>query len=86
MIIQNNDDRLILICAFRYALGRVSYMPSVVAGEIKRQWNCLSNHDRQMFQDEIREAIHHGCAGMDSDVAVWMTILDLPAAGAKCNS
>ena len=42
MKIENDDDRLILIAAFRYALGRMTYMPSVVAGVLAQCWADLT--------------------------------------------
>jgi len=81
MKIESDDDRLILIAAFRYALGRASYMPAVVAEQIAASWNDMTEYDRKLFHGEIREAIDRGCAGMSCDVATWQRILDLPLAG-----
>ena len=77
MIMNSDDDRLILISAFRYALGRATYMPGVVAAEIKRQWPNLSESDRGLFRREIKEAIDRGMAGMECDVATWEGLLKL---------
>ena len=78
MKIGNDDDRLILIAAFRYALGRMTYMPSVVAGFIEQCWRELTEHDQRLIQSEISEAIERGHAGMDFDVATWRRVLKLP--------
>lgn len=77
MIITDDDDRLVLIAAFRYACGRMSYMPSVIAGKIRQCWPDLSEHDRQLIKREITEAIDRGHAGMDCDIATWRGILEL---------
>ena len=77
MKIENDDDRLILIAAFRYALGRMTYMPSVVAGAIESCWPELTEHDRKLFQNEINEAIEWGHVGMQCDAATWGRILEL---------
>ncbi len=77
MIIDHDDDRLILIAAFRYACGRCSYMPSVVAGVLKQHWIDLTEHDRKLIQREIREAIDRGHAGHDCDVRTWEELLEL---------
>ena len=77
MKIETDDDRLILIAAFRYALGRCSYMPSVVAGAITQCWPSLTEHDQRLIRREIAEAIERGHAGMSCDVATWRRILAL---------
>jgi len=71
------DPRLVIICAFRYALGRATYMPSVIADELIANWNELSEYDRKQIQEDIRQAIEHGLAGMDCDAIVWKRILEL---------
>ena len=77
MKIETDDDRLVLIAAFRYALGRCSYMPSVVAGVLAQCWAGLTEHDRQLIARELTEAIERGHAGMDCDVATWRRVLAL---------
>ena len=78
MKIENDDDRLILIAAFRYALGRMTYMPSVVAGVLAQCWADLTEHERRLIRREIAKAIERGRAGMDCDVATWRRVLELP--------
>jgi len=77
MIIQNDDDRLVLICAFRYALGRMTYVPGVIAEEVKKQWLNLNSGDRELIKREVKEAIDHKAAGMDCDVRTWQQFLEL---------
>ena len=75
---QNNDNyRLILICAFRYALGRATYMPSTVADAIIAEWPDMPEGDKILYRREIREAIDRGHAGMDCDIKTWERILAL---------
>lgn len=77
VVISGPDARLILISAFRYALGRRTYMPGVVVGVIKDQWLNLSPHDRSQIQGDIRHAIECNMAGDDCDVDVWRKLLEL---------
>ena len=77
MKIETDDDRLILIAALRYALGRHSYIPSVVAGVLEQCWADLTEHDQRLIKREIAEAIERGHAGMDCDVATWRRVLAL---------
>ena len=69
MKIENDNDRLILICAFRYALGRMTYIPDVVSEEIINNWNSLSKHDKKLIQKEIKEAI-------DNNLLEWIWMLN----------
>lgn len=71
------NPRLILVSAFRYALGRRTFMPSVVVGELIRNWDNLSHSDRKQIQDDIRWAIERDMAGMDCDVREWKKILEM---------
>ena len=76
MKIETDDDRLVLIAAFRYALGRMTYMPSVVAGVLAQCWADLTEHDQRLIKREIAEAIERGHAGMACDVATWRRVLE----------
>ena len=64
-------DRLIAICAFRYALGRMTTMPSHVAGWLIANKDRLSLPDRELIVREIDEAAENRRLGMDCDVATW---------------
>ena len=66
-----------LFFAFRYALGRRTYVVSMMVSELKKQWDNLDPHTKSKIQKEITEAIQYGDAGMDIDVHEWKTILDL---------
>ena len=59
------------------ALGRCSYMPSVVAEALAQCWPDLTEHDQRLIKREIAEAIERGHAGMDCDVATWRRVLAL---------
>ena len=78
MRIEDDDDRLVLICAFRYALGRMTYMPGVIAGAILQVWDDLTKADQQLFHREITEAFDRGMAGMGCDMDTWTSVLALP--------
>jgi hypothetical protein len=73
---QLNED-LILFCAFRYALGRMTYMVSVVVETMIANWDQVDPVDRAKYKEEIRVAINKGRAGMDIDVDEWNRILAL---------
>lgn len=73
-------QRDLLIYAFRYTLGRMTYAPHTVIGVLRNSWNKISTHDRELIQREIKEAIELGCAGMEFDAKAWATLLELPSA------
>ena len=75
MKIETDDDRLVLLSAFRYALGRKTYIPSVIADQIKSCWIDLTESDRNLIKREISEAIERGHAGHKCDVDRWNEIL-----------
>ena len=76
MILQNDDDRLILVCAFRYALGRQTYVVDYVASCLQKHWHELSKGDRSLIIREIGEAIERGQAGHDCDVRQWRALIE----------
>ena len=75
MKIESDDDRMILIAAFRYALGQCNYMPSVVAGAITQCWPDLTKYNQRLIKREIAEAIERGHAGTSRNVATWRRVL-----------
>ena len=75
MKIETDDDRMILIAAFRYALGQCNYMPSVVAGAITQCWPDLTKYNQRLIKREIAEAIERGHAGTSRNVATWRRVL-----------
>jgi hypothetical protein len=72
------DKELMLICAFRYALGRRTYIVSSIAQIIKNNWNNLPVERKEFFKNEIREAIAHNDIGDPFiDKPTWNEILRL---------
>lgn len=73
-----NQD-ILLFCAFRYALGRQTYVVGTIAGIIRDNWDHMSDPRKAMFKKEIREAVDKGWAGSELiDVPEWKSILELP--------
>lgn len=65
-----NED-ITIGCAFRYALGRRTYVVDSVASEIERQIERISTKTLLRMRDEITDAIKNKNAGMDMDVERW---------------
>lgn len=62
----------VLVYAFRYALGRMSYCTATMQGIIQGNAAKLHDVDRNLIMHEIREAIANGRAGDKCDVDGWM--------------
>lgn len=65
------DEDITLSCAFRYALGRMTYVVSSVCNEIERQIDSIPPETRRRFIMEIDEAITNKQAGMIIDIERW---------------
>ena len=70
-------DQQILFCAFRYALGRQTYVVSDVSDTIIHQWDNLITKYQRLIQVEIKEAIADNRAGHQMDIDSWSRILEL---------
>lgn len=69
-------EKIILICAFRYALGRQTYVVSYITEEIIRKWESIERGTRELIQSEIRQ--HESTFGFSEiDRKEWHKILDL---------
>ncbi len=72
-----NQD-ILLFCAFRYALGRQTYVVSAIADIIRANWDHMPQSRRNLFRKEIEEAIEKGYAGsVNIDVPEWLSILHM---------
>lgn len=65
------NDEHILLFSFRYALGRTSAAPSIVATVIRAKMGAVRPTLKEQIRQEINEAIAGGCAGDTCDVATW---------------
>jgi len=63
----------ILFAAFRYALGRKTYIVSEVFEKISKNWDNLSQQFKDNIKNEIRDCKD---LGHDCDREMWETILD----------
>ena len=78
-LINLRDPEIILSCAFRYALGRKTYIVGTVVNEIVNNWDAIHKETRKRLQKEIKEYKEKfGDLGMECDEKEWQKILDLP--------
>ena len=70
-----NTNKTILICAFRYALGRQTYVVSIVVEEIHRVWSELNHSDKELIVREILEQQRKSSLGHRCDEDDWLSIV-----------
>lgn len=75
------DDELILVCAVRYALGRMSYMVSVVCEYVASKHRELSPGCLNIIIRDIEEEIEMchkigRTCGMECDEREWLRLLE----------
>jgi len=51
--VKNEDLRTLIVCSFRYSIGRQTYMPTLVQKIIYRHWEVLNSVDFLQFSDTI---------------------------------
>lgn len=65
------NEEIVLSCAFRYALGRMTYVVDSVASEIERRRKSLPTKDLHRYRAEITEASRGNSLGMEMDKKRW---------------
>ena len=73
--ISDPDFRLILLSAVRYAMGRKTHMPSVVADYIKRHLQLLDDKFLALAADDIRQYLED-YAEHEPNPDLWRGLLD----------
>jgi hypothetical protein len=53
--IANVNERIVMMCAMRYALGRRSYAPGAVIEYIISREDILDKSDREVIERDIKE-------------------------------
>ena len=66
-------DEEILIYAFRYCLGRMSYAVSICVDNILDNWDNLTPAAKDLIYKEIKDC---NDLGMDIDAEEWNKIID----------
>lgn len=69
------DESIILSCAFRYALGRRTYVVSTIVNKILDSWDDIPQHSRDRFCKEIKEHEEMWDLGDNCDKAEWYKII-----------
>lgn len=71
-MISDYNLRCLGICAFRYALGRMSTIPSTVKVILINQAHIFNKNDWERFIEEIEDAIQRKNIGMEYDKKNWL--------------
>lgn len=74
MHVDEKDLQILLVCSFRYALGRRTYMPSLVSEIIQEHVGALSKSDKIQILEDIRKAKATKTAGDSCDVETWSNL------------
>lgn len=75
-LIRESEQEEILHCAFRYALGRATYVTGFMADSIIYAWPNLSQRMRNMILKEIVDAFGREEYGMQMDKEQWQRVID----------
>ena len=72
------NQSILLVCAFRYALGWQTYVVGSIADIIKANWDHMPQERRDFYRREIHEAITRGAAGsVMIDIPEWMSVIHM---------
>lgn len=55
----NMEFEFVVTCALRYAIGRMSYAPSLISDYIKSIWNKLSDACKIRLRDDLNREIEY---------------------------
>lgn len=76
MILENDEDSLMAIAAFRYCLGRQTYIVGVCIDWLRVIWKQLNHHDRYLIMRDVAEALMDDRAGsLTIDAPGWKKFL-----------
>ena len=68
-------DQMMALAAFRYCLGRRSYIVGICVDWIRLMWSSFSKDTQFIILRDIIEAYLDGCTGMDMDTIDWLKVL-----------
>jgi hypothetical protein len=72
---KNDDFNVLAFCAFRYALGRKTYIVDSIIKALIANKHRIPHDRRQRICSEIEHAISKDEAGMDCDVEDWKRLV-----------
>lgn len=73
-VVTLDDLDTVMLCAFRYALGRCSYIVSWMSEIVARHRAKLTSNTRHVIARDIVEALVRDAAGWDCDRREWLRL------------
>jgi hypothetical protein len=73
----NKKQSDLLVCSFRYALGRTTAMVSTIVDYLIDDWSYLEPWQHDQIKKDINNAIVANRAGENCDVNEWRRVLEL---------
>lgn len=70
------ETELLQLAAFRYCLGRRSYIVDPCCEYLIKNWDSFLKSTQNIIREEITQAIVTKNCGMSCDEACWQKVLD----------
>lgn len=64
-------QNLMVVAAFRYCLGRRTYIVSACVDWLLKYWNEIDENTKKLILEETKTAIERGYAGDSCDIQCW---------------
>lgn len=71
VLLKGPDFSILVVCAFRYCLGRQTYMPGLFTGIIQDRLGALDTNTLKLMCREITAEEARDYLGADCDVDTW---------------
>lgn len=73
--IQPDEFGDLILCAFRYALGRKTYITSTISELIIKYKDNIDENDKEVITRDIRRSFETNNYGMEMDKEIWEKVL-----------
>lgn len=80
------DHNLMVLAAFRYCLGRSSYIVSSFVYWLIDYWEDIDPHTKKLILGETQEALRRGNAGDRCDIESWERLLEKTSPEVPCRT
>lgn len=71
VLLRGPDFSILVVCAFRYCLGRQTYMPSLFTSIVRNELGKIDTNTLNLMCREITAEEARGCLGADCDIDTW---------------
>jgi len=70
----NKELNDLMVCSFRYAMGRRTYIASTISDILIKHKEELSTQSKESILRDIQRALNANNYGMDMDKEVWVKL------------